>query len=345
MRAAILTEIGKPLVMDEVELPAALEAGQLFVKILYSGVCGSQIGEIQGVKGPDKYLPHLLGHEATATVLAIGPGVRTVTVGDQVILHWRKGQGIDAVPPKYSWRGKPLNAGQITTFNEYAVVSENRATRMHTTLSPKAAALLGCAVTTGIGAVENNANVRIGECVIVLGAGGVGINIIEGSSLRGAAPIVAVDLNDAKLEFAKRFGATHTVNSAKGELSTQVSQLLEGRKPDVVFETTGMPKLIEWAYTHSSPQARIILIGVPHHAENIHIHSFPLHLGKQLIGCHGGDSDPTVDIPRLERLAESGQIKLEELATEVFPFSHIQKAIDKMRAGDVVGRCVIDFAA
>jgi S-(hydroxymethyl)glutathione dehydrogenase/alcohol dehydrogenase len=130
MKAAILAELNQPLIIDEVELPDCLDYGQVLVKIAFTGICGSQIGEIQGRKGPDNYLPHLLGHEASGTVAATGPGVRFVAPEDRVVLHWRKGNGIEAAPPIYRWRGKRLNAGFVTTFNEYAVVSENRVTKV-----------------------------------------------------------------------------------------------------------------------------------------------------------------------------------------------------------------------
>jgi S-(hydroxymethyl)glutathione dehydrogenase/alcohol dehydrogenase len=128
MKAAILVEQRQPLVVDEVELPSVLEVGQVLVKVHYSGICGSQLGEIDGAKGEDKFLPHLLGHEASGTVEAIGPGVKHVNLGDTVVLHWRKGLGIEGAPPVYKWRGQKLNAGWIATFNEYAIVAENRVT-------------------------------------------------------------------------------------------------------------------------------------------------------------------------------------------------------------------------
>src|SRR5271168_2807965 len=125
--AAILYEQKKPLVLDEVEVPA-LKQGQVLVEIGATRICGSQLGEIDGVKGPDRYLPHLLGHEAGATVLEVGPEVKQVKAGDRVVLHWRPGRGIEARPPVYSWNGKKVNAGWITTFSHFAVISENRAT-------------------------------------------------------------------------------------------------------------------------------------------------------------------------------------------------------------------------
>jgi S-(hydroxymethyl)glutathione dehydrogenase / alcohol dehydrogenase len=163
--AAILVELRKPLVIAEIGLPETLDAGQVLVKVLYSGICGSQLGEIDGAKGEDKFLPHLLGHEGVAKVLAVGAGVRHVKGADTVVMHWRKGRGIEAVTPKYSWEGRSVNAGWVTTFNEYAIISENRLTSIPGDSDLEVAALYGCAVTTGFGAVLNNAKLKIGESV------------------------------------------------------------------------------------------------------------------------------------------------------------------------------------
>src|ERR1700737_3061 len=127
-KAAILAQSRRPLVVDEITLPEALEAGQGLVKIFHTSICGAQINEIEAVKGPDKFLPHLLGHEASGTIVQIGMGVTNVKPGDTVVLHWRPSRGIQCQPPSYQWRGEKLNAGWVTTFNEYAVISENRMT-------------------------------------------------------------------------------------------------------------------------------------------------------------------------------------------------------------------------
>ena len=126
MKAAMLVKLGSPLVVDEIQMPERLEYGQVLVKVKYSGVCGSQIGEMDGVKGEDRHLPHLLGHEGSGIVEKCGPGVSRVRPDDHVVLHWRKGDGIESPTPKYMRNGKAINAGWVTTFNEYAIVSENR---------------------------------------------------------------------------------------------------------------------------------------------------------------------------------------------------------------------------
>ena len=206
-KAAILVAQHEPLVIDTIELPKELEVGQVLVELQCSGICGSQLGEIDGVKGADRYLPHLMGHEGSARVLAIGPGAKHVQVGDSVVLHWRPGAGIQADTPRYRWQGKPVNAGWVTTFNRHAVVSENRCTKVPANINPDTAALFGCAVTTGFGVVENNAKLKMGEAVVVFGAGGIGLNIVQAAAMVSAWPIIAVDLFDNRLDLAKQLGA------------------------------------------------------------------------------------------------------------------------------------------
>src|ERR1043166_8095038 len=189
--AAILARSREPLVVDEIALPEALEAGQVLVKILHTSICGAQINEIEAAKGPDKFLPHLLGHEASGRVIETGPGVTNVRAGDTVVLHWRPGLGIQCPTPAYKWRGAKLNAGWVTTFNEYAVISENRMTPISPDYNLKLAPLLGCAVTTAAGVINNDAKVKIGESVVVFGVGGVGLNVVQFAELAGAHPIVA----------------------------------------------------------------------------------------------------------------------------------------------------------
>jgi len=345
MQAAILTELNKPLIIDEVMLPEELTYGQVLVKIFYSGICGSQIGEIKGVKGQDKYLPHLLGHEGVGEVLKIGSGVKNVKIKNHVIMHWRKGKGIDAEPPKYIWKGKRLNAGFITTFNEYAVVSENRLTPVDYKFDLQLAPLLGCAVTTGLGVVTNNAKLKIGESIVVFGAGGVGLNIIQGAAMVSAYPIIGVDLYDNKLEMAYKFGATHVINSTKSNVETEIQNIIGSQGADVCVDNTGNTDVINMAYRFTQMQGRTILVGVPKIDDNISIYSLPLHFGKIITGSHGGETDPSLDIPRYIRLYKAGKLKLNELITDIFSLDEINLAIDKINKGEIAGRCLIDIGA
>jgi Zn-dependent alcohol dehydrogenase len=341
MKAAILVEQRKPLVIDEIELPKSLEIGQVLVKIHYSGICGSQLGEIDGAKGPDAYLPHLLGHEASGTVLQVGPGVKQVKLNDLVVLHWRKGLGIEGAPPQYLWKGRKLNAGWITTFNEYAIVSENRVTAIPKDSDPDVAALFGCAVTTGFGVIENNAQIRIGESVVVFGAGGVGLNIVQAASLVSAYPIIAVDLFEGRLDLAKKMGATHLINVNKVDAEKSIQDILSNQGPDCFIDNTGNPKIIELGYRIINHQGRVILVGVPRKSNNTTIYTLPMHFGKRLIGTQGGEAVPNLDIPRYYKLLKNGQIRLKELITESFPLEDINLAISRMRSGEASGRCLI----
>ncbi len=345
MKAAILVELKKPLVLAEVELRQALDAGQVLVKVHYSGVCGSQLGEIDGVKGEDRFLPHLLGHEGSGTVLEVGPGVRHVKSGDKVVLHWRKGAGIESATPTYSWQGRRVNAGWITTFNEYTVVSENRLTAIPQDSDMEVAALFGCAVTTGFGVVQNNAKVRIGESVVVFGAGGVGLNIVQAAALVTAHPIIAVDLHDNRLELAKQMGATHLINSSRTDARKAILDVVGSGGVDIFIDNTGQPAIIELGYQLVKPQGRVTLVGVPHKGDNISVYSLPLHFGKRLAGSHGGEAVPHEDIPRYHKLYRQGRIKLQELITDCFELDQVNVAIQKMRDGDVGGRCLIRMTA
>ena len=343
MKAAILVEQGKPLVIDEVEMPQSLDVGQVLVKVHYSGICGSQLGEIDGAKGEDKFLPHLLGHEASATVMETGLGVKHVKPGDVVVLHWRKGLGIEGAPPNYLWRGSKLNAGWIATFNEYAIVSENRMTPIPADSDLEVAALFGCAVTTGFGVVENNAKVRIGESVVVFGAGGVGLNIVQAAALVGGYPVIAVDLFENRLALAKEMGATHLINAKTQDAKAEIEKITGIQGVDTFIDNTGQPTIIEMGYAITKPQGRVTLVGVPRKGNSINIYSLPLHFGKGLAGSHGGEAIPNLDIPRYQNLFRANRIKLRELLTERLPLNDINTAIENMRSGKTSGRCLISM--
>ncbi len=336
MKAAILVGQNAPLEIAGVELPDKLMYGQVLVKVLVSGICGSQIGEMDGVKGPDKFIPHLLGHEGCGVVEKTGPGVSFVKAGDRVVMHWRKGAGIESATPRYTWGDKTVNAGWVTTFNEYAVVSENRLTPVDGDIDPEVAALMGCAVTTGLGVINNNARLKIGESIAVFCVGGVGLNIVQGASLVSANPIIAIDIYDHKLEMAKRFGATHAINSRVSDPKAEILAIAGSKGVDVAVDNTGVVEVIETAYEVTSAGGRTILVGVPPKDKKIHRYSLPLHFEKVITGSHGGESNPSVDIPKYIALYRKGLLKLKEMITHRFPLDEINAAISGMRRGEVV---------
>lgn len=339
--AAILVGLKQPLVIDEIELPRTLEAGQVLVEVHYSGICGSQLGEIDGVKGEDRFLPHLLGHEGSGIVLEVGAGVRHVVPGDHVVLHWRKGAGIESAVPAYTWKGRKLNAGWVTTFNRHAVVAENRVTRIPAESDLAIAALFGCAVTTGFGVVQNNARVRIGESVVVFGAGGVGLNIVQAAALVSAYPLIAVDLYDNRLALASQMGATRVINAKHEDAFALIRAIVGAGGVDHFIDNTGQPTIIQAGYELTGPKGRVTLVGVPRKDSDITVHSLPLHFGKALSGSHGGETAPEQDIPRYHELFRAGRIRLRELVTETRPLDEVNAAIEGMRDGSVAGRCLI----
>jgi len=343
IKAAILVEQRKPLVIAEIKMPAELLTGQVLVKIHYSGICGSQLGEIDGAKGEDKYLPHLLGHEGSGAVISTGPGVKHVKPGQKVVLHWRKGAGIEGELPVFSWQDKRVNAGWVTTFSDYSIVSENRLTVIPDNSDLAVAALFGCAVTTGFGVIENNAKLRIGESIVVFGAGGIGLNVIQAAAMVSAYPIIAVDIYDNRLQLAKQMGATHIINSANCNAEAAIAEIMQNSKVDVFIDNTGAPQIIQMGYGITKPQGRVILVGVPKAGNNISIFSLPLHFGKVLTGSHGGNCSPNEDIPRLFNLFNQQKMKLKELITDTYTLEDINTAISNMRNGTIQGRCMIQL--
>ena len=343
MRAAILVEQNKPLVVDELKMPETLAFGQVKVQVHYSGICGAQINEIEGAKGPDKFLPHLLGHEGSGVVLEVGPGVKTVKQGDHVVLHWRASDGVESQTPDYTWGSRKVNAGWVTTFNDYAIVSENRVTSIPRDFDLKLAPLFGCSVTTAMGVINNDAQVKIGQSVVVFGVGGVGLNIVQAAGMVSAHPIIGVDLVDKKLTLAKGFGATHGFNSKNSaDLKKEILAIVGEKGADVVIDTTGNVKVIELAYELTHPDGKTILVGVPKKGEHISIYSLPLHFKKVLKGSHGGSAQPHIEIPRYIQLYKAGRLKLEGLFTHEFKLNQINEAIRLLRSGEA-GRVLIDL--
>lgn len=353
--AAILEKQNNTLIVDEIGiyLPG-LGVGEVLVKVHCASICGAQIGEITGVAGPDKYLPHLLGHEGGGVVEEIGAGVTHVKKGDHVVMHWRKGDGIEAKPPKYQWRDREVGAGPVACFSEYAVVSENRLTPICEDTPMDIAALMGCAVTTGLGIINNDAKLKIGQSIVVIGCGGVGLNVIQGAKMVSANPIIAVDIHDGKLEMAKQFGATHTINgrdllySPKAKtledvLNRLAEQINKNAIFDVAVECTGHTGLIALGYKIIGPGGRLILVGQPRHGEALTIYSMRQHYcGKTVLDSEGGQTNPSTDIPRYLNLYKLGKLDLAPLITHRYPLTEINKAVETAKSG-MCGKVILEM--
>ena len=340
MKAAILNKSKKPLVLAEINTPDELGFGQVLVDVHYSGICGAQINEIDAVKGDDKFLPHLLGHEGSGIVSAVGPGVKTVKKNDHVVLHWRHSSGIQSEPPKYDWNGKIVNAGWVTTFNEQAIISENRLTVIPDDFDMRIAPLFGCAVTTAFGVINNDAKLKVGQSVLIFGIGGVGLNIVQASSMVSSYPIIGVDLLVEKLEIGMQYGLTHAIDGKNNDILNKVRNIVGEKGADVVIDTTGNTKVIELAYHLTHPDGKTILVGVPKIGENISIYSLPLHFNKVLTGSHGGNAVPDIEIPRYIRLINAEKMTLDGIITHEFQLWYINDALELFRSGEA-GRIII----
>jgi len=340
MKAAILVKNKQPLVISEVEMPKTLEFGQVLVKIFYSGLCGSQVSEIDGLWGEDKNIPHLLGHEGSGIVLDIGPGVKTVRKDDHVVLHYMKSSGIESPTPKYKWGNKVVSAGGVTTFNNRAIVSENRVTKIPKDFDLKLAPVLGCAIPTAMGVINNEAQVKIGQSVVIFGLGGVGLAISQCASLASAYPIIGVDLHEKKIELAKKFGISHGFINKFETIENEIKKITGNDGADTVIDVTGNSKVIELCYKLTNSVGKTILCGIPRENDNISIFTKPLHFKKTLKGSQGGGSKPDIDIPRYIKLLSAKKINLNGFITHEYSLDEINDAISTLKKGQA-GRIVI----
>ena len=341
-RAAVLEKNMSPLVFRDINFTGPLLEGQVLVKLFYSGICGKQIEEIDGKGGPDPYIPHLLGHEGTGEVLDVGPGVTKVKTAETVVMHWMKGSGIQSETPLYQCNGQRINAGWVTTFNEYAVVSENRVTRIPATTNMKTGVLFGCAVTTGLGVVINEADIKPHHSVVIYGCGGVGLFAVQAAKLMNPKQIIAVDINDDALVLAKDFGATTVINASNGDPIEMIRGLTEGKGAERVIITTGNKTAIETAIETASIPGECFQVGVPVVGERITVDGHALMHKRNLSGSLGGGTFPDRDIPAYMELNDSAKINADKLITKVLPFERINEGIEFVR-GQNPGRVIIEF--
>ncbi len=339
-KAAILYKLNSPLVIEEVEIPR-LKRGQVLVKILCTGVCRAQYNEIIGLKGPDRYLPHMLGHEGSAIVEDIGPGVTKVKKGDYVILSWIKGDGLDAFRTAYKKNGRVINAGAVTTFSEYSVVSENRVTKITKKIPADVAAVIGCAIATGAGIVNNTLKVKTGSSIAVFGVGGIGLSAILAARQKKCSKIIAVDVSEKKLKFAKKLGATHGINAALGDVASKIKEIVPGGVDNAV-DASGARRAMEGAFAAINYSGTLVIAGNLARNEKISLHPFELIKGKKILGTWGGETIPQRDFPKYVNAYCSGQLPLHKLITHRMKLEEINQAFSLLKKGGA-GRIIIDL--
>jgi NDMA-dependent alcohol dehydrogenase len=362
--AAVLYEAGRKFEIRDVDV-AAPRAGEVLVRMAAGGVCHSDLHVMTGhLAAP---LPAILGHEGAGVVAEVGPGVTSVRAGDHVIPLWRVSCGecehcsggrpaLCAAGLEIRRTGRLLDGTSrftadgaeikhfngVSTFSAYSVIPERAVLRIPDDLPLDRAALLGCAVITGVGAVFNCAKVRPGSSVVVVGTGGVGLNVVQGAAMAGAEKIIAVDLHDRKLEFAKQFGATHGVNASAGDPVAAVRELTGGRGVDYAFEVIGLPTTMRQAYDCLAKRGLCVVVGVSPFTAEVSVPVMSLVFEERMLtGSIYGSARPRHEIPKLIDLYRAGKLKLDELLTRSYPFKQINEAYEALERGEVARSVVL----
>ncbi len=338
--AAVLKSLGQPLTINNLELPPLL-LGQVLVKVLFSGVCRSQVMEMRGGRGNDPWLPHLLGHEGSGIVLAVGEGVTKVKSGDAVILGWVKGEGLDAPGAKYMCGEQVINSGAVTTFSNYTVVSENRLVIKPASLSFDTAVLFGCALPTGAGMVLNELKPVRNQSVIVLGLGGIGLAALISLKALGVSSIIAIDISEEKLKLARQLGATYTFNSMNKDFHRDVFDLTNGGA-DMCVESGGQVTTIELGFSLIRKEGgQLLFASHPPEGEMIRLLPHDLISGKKIAGSWGGATQPDKDVMSMFNLFQSAKIPLDMLLTKRYRLKDINKALNDLESGRVFRPLVV----
>ena len=364
-KAAVLFEANTKLEICEVDLEKP-QAGEVCVEIKAAGVCPTDYSVMKGqLNAP---LPAILGHEGAGVVAEVGDGVSDVQVGDHVIPLWRLSCGeceyclrrrpaLCAVGSKirssgrmsdgrsrFSLNGKEIfHFAGVSAFSNFSVLPEGAVLKIPKDLPFDLAALIGCSVITGVGSVMNAAEMRPGSSVAVFGAGGIGVNVIQGATLAGAKEIIAIDQYDSRLHQARTFGATRVINSKNEDPVAAIRQFTNERGVDFAFEAVGLPITIQQAYESLSKAGKAIVIGIPSNTAKISISAVPLVFEERTItGSLYGSASPRLDIPKMINLYKDGKLNLEKLLTNQYPLEEINEAYDAMMSGESL-RSVITF--
>jgi Zn-dependent alcohol dehydrogenase len=359
-RAAIFVEPKQPLVVDEVEFPDP-GPDQVLVRLFASGVCHSQLHTMQRPARPGHRLPALLGHESTGIVAAKGGAVKHVKEGDHVITTWVDRDNSTTTQPlvahalndrgQYtaSWQGREV-MHSAATWAEYALAQERVVLPLPNDVATDVTSIIGCAVMTGAGAIINTLQVRPGQSVAVFGAGGIGLCAVAAASIIDAHPIVAVDVSEDKLAFARRFGASHTVDGRATD-AVKAIQELTGGGADYAIDAIGLPqtqeqllRAVKMGHSGFSKGGTALLIGItPPGAKAILDTS--LFIGNRFFTrTSGGDCRPDRDFPLFIRWFREGKLKLNELVTNRYALDEINTAVDDLEHGRILGRAILTLS-
>ena len=362
IKAAVLYELGGRLEVEDVELADPKE-DEVLVKVAAAGVCHSDISVIDGVIPYP--LPAVLGHEGAGVVESVGAGVDQLRHGDHVIFSFipacgrcfyclrgmpnlcepslRLGGNLyDGTSRLANGKGAPINHFSATScFAEYTVVPQRGAIKIDPDVPLDKVALIGCCVTTGVGAVFNTAQVEPGSSVAVFGCGGVGLSIVQGAAISGAHPVIALDLWEERLDLAKELGATHTINASTEDGTRRIRELTDGKGVDYAFEAIGNPDTFSQAYRSIHWGGTCVCVGVPAADAKLTFDSRLIMQEKTIKGSLYGSSNPRVDFLNLVELYKSGKLKLDPMITGRFPLDRINSAFEDLRKGIGVRSIVV----
>ena len=371
VRAAVLRQTGlpppyaasKPLDIAELDLSPP-GRGEVLVRIAAAGLCHSDLSVIDGSR--PRPTPMALGHEAAGVVEALGDGVTDLKAGDHVVLVFvpscgRCGPCVSGRPAlcepgaranaagtllsgerRLSFRAEPINhLLGVSAFATHAVVARESCVKIDPGLPLELAALFGCAVLTGVGAVVNTAKVEPGQSVAVVGLGGVGLSVVLGARLAGARQIVAIDLSDDKLAFATKLGATHTVNAGSADAASEIKRI-SGGGVDVAFEMAGAVPALELAYAATARGGMTVTAGLPHPDKRISLGPLALVAEERTLkGSYVGSSAPQRDVPRMIALFRAGRLPVDQLLTHRLKLDDINEGFDRLREGVGVRQVVV----
>jgi Zn-dependent alcohol dehydrogenase len=351
--AAIYLQSGKPMVIDDIDLPDPGPT-QVVVKQFATGVCHSQLHELNR---PNPAFPLVLGHESTGVVTAKGSAVTHVKEGDHVMITWvQRGASPNLPRPavaNVTYKGTPVNYGApvftgVFTWAQTIVADEQFVVPFDRDAATDVTAVIGCAVMTGCGAVTNAAMVRAGQSVAVIGVGGVGLSVIQAAANVGAHPVIAVDLTEGKLAFARQFGATAGVNAATSDAVEKLREMTGGGV-DFAFDAIGVGKTMEQALLAARPRVPgereagvAVIVGVPH-GDPPSLAMNMVFGGKVLRGAPGGCSTPNRDFPMFVRWFKEGRLPLDKMVTRRYKLEQINEACSALARGEIAGRAIVEF--
>jgi S-(hydroxymethyl)glutathione dehydrogenase/alcohol dehydrogenase len=355
-KAAVLYEFKKPLVVEELDLEGP-KAGEVLVEYKAAGICHSDLSVVNGIFATLS-LPYIPGHEGAGVVVEVGAGVTRVKPGDHVLALWvpscgecyycmrrqpylcvlrdkaRTGFMMDGTSRVKKGTQSIACMMGVGTFNHYNVLNEKSVLPIDKEISFEVAAVTGCAVITGVGAVLNTAKVQPGSSVAVVGIGGVGLNVIQGAVLANATTIIAIDLLDNKLELAKQFGATHTVNPARENFQEKVNKITGGIGVDYAFEVIGTPKTAQMAFDVIRMGGAAVMVGIAGAQDTISLSLLQVAIAeKRILGCYYGSANLLADLKVLLDLFKRGRIKVMELITKYYSLEDINKGFEDLKSG------------